>query len=83
MAMDGGSRSEIETKLRQFMQTYGGRPINPVLIISYETFRLYTHILHNSEIGLVLCDEVIDIFLNNREILLFLIRFVGSQIKKL
>lgn len=82
MAMDGGSKSEIELKLRQFMQTYGGRPINPVLIISYETFRLYTHILHTSEIGLVLCDEVKGISFNYRIILLFLIRCVGSQIKK-
>ncbi|GLV36985.1 okra [Carabus blaptoides fortunei] len=56
LAMDGGRRSEIENKLRQFMQTFR-RPVNPVLIISYETFRLYTHILHTSEIGLVLCDE--------------------------
>lgn len=29
----------------------------PVLIISYETFRLYSHILNNSEVGAVLCDE--------------------------
>lgn len=56
--MDGGSKAEIEEKLRSFMHTFR-RPVNPILIISYETFRLYTHILHTSEIGLVLCDEVL------------------------
>jgi len=29
-----------------------------VLIISYETFRLYSDILQSKPIGLVLCDEV-------------------------
>ncbi|XP_044736211.1 DNA repair and recombination protein RAD54-like [Chrysoperla carnea] len=57
LAMDGGSRAEIEQKLSQYMNTYRGRPVTPILIISYETFRLYTKILHTSEIGLVLCDE--------------------------
>jgi len=40
------------------MQTYRGRPVNPVLIISYETFRLHAHVLHKGEVGLILCDEV-------------------------
>ena len=39
------------------MNTYGRRPANPILIISYETFRLHAHVLHTSEVGLVLCDE--------------------------
>lgn len=57
--MDGGSKKEIEDKLNGYMVSYGGRrPVQPILIISYETFRLYTHILHKGEIGLVLCDEV-------------------------
>ena len=33
---------------------------NPVLIISYETFRLHASVLHPSEVGLVICDEVFD-----------------------
>ena len=41
------------------MNTYGRRVVSPVLIISYETFRLHAHELHKSEVGLVLCDEVI------------------------
>lgn len=40
------------------MSQYGKRLATPVIIISYETFRLYTDILHRSEIGLVICDEV-------------------------
>lgn len=40
------------------MGTFGRRPVNPVLIISYETFRLHAHALHQGEVGLVLCDEV-------------------------
>ena len=30
----------------------------PVLIISYETFRLHAEVLHRSPVGLVICDEV-------------------------
>lgn len=33
------------------------RAASPVLIISYETFRLYAKILHSSAIGMVICDE--------------------------
>lgn len=40
------------------MRQIGKRVATPVIIISYETFRLYTDILHRSEIGLVICDEV-------------------------
>lgn len=39
------------------MNTFGRRPVNPVLIISYETFRLHAKALHAGEVGLVLCDE--------------------------
>ena len=35
----------------------GRRVINPVLIISYETFRSYAEILNKKEIGVVICDE--------------------------
>ncbi|KAI7894798.1 P-loop containing nucleoside triphosphate hydrolase protein [Mucor mucedo] len=34
-----------------------GRMINPILIISYESLRVYTPYLKNSPIGLLLCDE--------------------------
>lgn len=54
MIMDGGT--DIKKRLAQFMQGQGRTAI-PVLIISYETFRMHADILHTSEIGLVLCDE--------------------------
>lgn len=44
--------------LDQFMNQIGKRVATPVIIISYETFRLYTSILHKDEVGLVICDEV-------------------------
>ncbi|XP_034942944.1 DNA repair and recombination protein RAD54-like [Chelonus insularis] len=57
LAIDGGSKSDIDMKLNGFMKTYGRRCVNPILIISYETFRLHSHVLHSDEVGLVLCDE--------------------------
>lgn len=57
LAIDSGSKDEIDRNLQSFMQTYCRRPVNPILIISYETFRLHAHVLHKGEVGLVLCDE--------------------------
>ncbi|XP_033331279.1 DNA repair and recombination protein RAD54-like [Megalopta genalis] len=57
LAIDGGNKADIDTKLIGFMKTYGRRCANPILIISYETFRLHAHVLHQDEVGLVLCDE--------------------------
>ncbi|XP_066144578.1 DNA repair and recombination protein RAD54-like [Euwallacea fornicatus] len=54
LMIDGGA--EVKKKVTQFMQGQGRMAI-PVLIISYETFRMQASILHSSEIGLVLCDE--------------------------
>ncbi|KAF3428155.1 hypothetical protein E2986_04997 [Frieseomelitta varia] len=48
LAIDGGNKADIDTKLIGFMKTYGR---------SYETFRLHAHVLHQDEVGLVLCDE--------------------------
>lgn len=52
--IDGGA--DVKKKITQFMQGQGRMAI-PVLIISYETFRMQADILQSSEIGLVLCDE--------------------------
>lgn len=41
-----------------FMSQQGKRITNPVLIISYETFRLHASVLHSGPVGLVICDEV-------------------------
>jgi len=58
LAIDGGGgKAEIDRDLSGFMNTFGRRPHHPVLIISYETFRLHAEPLHAGEVGLVLCDE--------------------------
>ena len=38
--------------------TCGRRSSTPILIISYETFRLHAHVLHKSQVGMLICDEV-------------------------
>lgn len=63
LAMDGGSKEDTTKTLQQFMANQSSRCGAPVLIISYETFRLYAPILNNSEVGAVLCDEVFDYLL--------------------
>lgn len=46
-----------------FVQARGRRTVDPILVISYETFRSHASLLQNAEdIGLVLCDEVNIIF---------------------
>lgn len=57
LAIDSGTKSEIDKNLKSFINTFGRRPVNPILIISYETFRLHAKVLHSGEVGLVLCDE--------------------------
>lgn len=42
----------------QFMKLSGRRNPHPILIISYETFRLHSAVMHKGEVGLVICDEV-------------------------
>lgn len=44
--------------LEKFVSQMGMRCPTPVLIISYETFRLHASILLQKEIGLIICDEV-------------------------
>ena len=44
------------------MQQDGRRVYQPVLIISYETFRLHASVLHRSPVGIVICDEVFTAF---------------------
>jgi len=57
LAIDNGSKDQIDKNLTGFINTFGRRPHNPILIISYETFRLHASVLHMSEVGLLLCDE--------------------------
>ncbi|KAM9762081.1 LOW QUALITY PROTEIN: DNA repair and recombination protein RAD54-like [Menidia menidia] len=55
-AIDGGSKEEIDRKLESFSCQQGPRAPSPVLIISYETFRLHAGALRGG-VGLVICDE--------------------------
>ncbi|XP_042637703.1 DNA repair and recombination protein RAD54-like [Orycteropus afer afer] len=57
LAIDGGSKDEIDQKLVGFMNQRGARVPSPILIISYETFRLHVGVLQKGSIGLVICDE--------------------------
>eukprot|EP00049_Salpingoeca_infusionum_P015532 m.303442 g.303442 ORF g.303442 m.303442 type:complete len:779 (+) comp15893_c0_seq5:229-2565(+) len=56
MAMDGGKKEDIIKKLERFIAPVG-RVTNPVLVISYETLRLYADILCKHDCGIVICDE--------------------------
>lgn len=61
LAIDSGQAAEaVDMKLDQFgrQQSNGRRrAVNPVLIVSYETFRGHANVLENVEIGLMICDE--------------------------
>ena len=57
-AIDGkASKAELITQLRQWSIASGRAVVRPVLIVSYETLRLYIDELKNTLIGLLLCDE--------------------------
>lgn len=61
LAIDSGQSSDaVDEKLEQFgrQQNNGRRRCpNPVLIVSYETFRGHATVLENLEVGLMICDE--------------------------
>ncbi|XP_064625416.1 DNA repair and recombination protein RAD54-like isoform X2 [Lineus longissimus] len=57
LAIDSGSKSDIDRNIERFMSQHGRRVVNPILIISYETFRLHAAALQKGKVGLVLCDE--------------------------
>lgn len=52
-----GTKDQTIKDLEQFVSAKGRGIVNSVLIISYETLRIYTNILVKTEIGLILCDE--------------------------
>ncbi|PWY88417.1 hypothetical protein BO70DRAFT_369295 [Aspergillus heteromorphus CBS 117.55] len=57
-AVDGkASKTELITQMKQWAISSGRSIVRPVLIISYETLRLYVDTLRDSPIGLLLCDE--------------------------
>ncbi|XP_045905127.1 DNA repair and recombination protein RAD54-like isoform X2 [Micropterus dolomieu] len=57
VAIDGGSKEGIDRQLVNFISQHGLRVPTPILIISYETFRLHAEVLHKGKVGLVICDE--------------------------
>ncbi|KAF1820664.1 DNA repair protein, SNF2 family [Dissoconium aciculare CBS 342.82] len=57
-AVDGkATKEELIQQLRQWSSATGRAVIRPVLIVSYETLRLYVEELRYTPIGLMLCDE--------------------------
>jgi DNA repair and recombination RAD54-like protein len=57
-AVDGKGGKEVLTQqFRQWGIASGRAVVRPVLIVSYETLRLYVDELKNTPIGLLLCDE--------------------------
>src|ERR1700753_1574785 len=57
-AIDGrATKEELIQQLRQWSIATGRAVVRPVLIVSYETLRLYVDELRNMQIGLLLCDE--------------------------
>ncbi|EGF78881.1 hypothetical protein BATDEDRAFT_12619, partial [Batrachochytrium dendrobatidis JAM81] len=52
-----GTKEQTTKDIEQFVAAKGRGVVNPVLIVSYETLRIYTPILVKTEIGLLLCDE--------------------------
>lgn len=57
VAIESGSKAEIDSQIRSFMAAAGRRICTPVLILSYETFRLHAGALQVGEVGCVICDE--------------------------
>ncbi|KAL4748293.1 hypothetical protein BDW72DRAFT_205739 [Aspergillus terricola var. indicus] len=57
-AVDGkASKTELTSQLKQWAISSGRSVVRPVLIVSYETLRMYVDTLKDSPIGLLLCDE--------------------------
>lgn len=57
-AIDGkATKEELIQQLRQWSIASGRAVVRPVLIVSYDTLRLYADELKDTKIGLMLCDE--------------------------
>lgn len=57
-AVDGkASKTELTMQIKQWAIASGRSVVRPVLIVSYETLRMYVDALKDSPIGLLLCDE--------------------------
>ncbi|KAF9248573.1 hypothetical protein DTO006G1_6972 [Penicillium roqueforti] len=57
-AIDGkATKAELITQIKQWAIASGRGIVRPVLIVSYETLRMYADTLNDTPIGLLLCDE--------------------------
>ena len=57
-AIDGkATKAELIAQLRQWAIASGRSVVRPVMIVSYETLRLYADELRDVKLGLLLCDE--------------------------
>ncbi|KAI4156451.1 MAG: hypothetical protein LQ340_000266 [Diploschistes diacapsis] len=57
-AIDGkGTKAELISQIKQWCIASGRAVVRPVLIVSYETLRLYVEEFGDTPIGLLLCDE--------------------------
>ncbi|KAJ2725116.1 DNA-dependent ATPase protein rad54 [Coemansia sp. Benny D115] len=52
-----GTKEKVTASLKHFVSARGRMIIHPVLIISYESLRIYKSILGAAPIGLLMCDE--------------------------
>ncbi|KAF9199077.1 DNA-dependent ATPase protein rad54 [Haplosporangium sp. Z 27] len=52
-----GTKEETNNMMKQWASARQRMVVNPVLIISYESLRMYAPILAQTPIGLILCDE--------------------------
>ena len=57
LAIDSGSKDDIDRNLLSFMAQQGRYAAQPILLISYETFRVHSAALLKGPIGLIICDE--------------------------
>lgn len=57
-AIDGkATKTELTQQIKQWAIASGRGIVRPVLIVSYETLRMYVEALKDTPIGLLLCDE--------------------------
>lgn len=57
-AIDGkATKAELIAQIKQWAIASGRGIVRPVLIVSYETLRMYADTLNDTPIGLLLCDE--------------------------
>ncbi|XP_065905293.1 DNA repair and recombination protein RAD54-like [Dysidea avara] len=57
LPIDTGSKEEIDRKLTGFLAQQGRHVSQAVLVISYETLRMHSEVMHSRQVGLVICDE--------------------------